>query len=320
MTRRAFTPEQDLQLAADYTAGATYRELAAQHGTSDIVIRSAVLRGGGVPRRNVRRSSWTDQSRPEALRMYRDGASVKDVSKHFAVRTAVISEMLAEAGEELHPGGKPHPSLRTEDQCRDAAARYGAGASLSALAEHYRCSVPAVAGAIERGGGAIRPSGQTKIWSDEVIAWAVSQYEGGRSEQSIADELGISQGAVSNRLIAEGVITRGPAPRGDKHHSWKGGRTVNDDGYVKVRPTAADLTVCTPDSNGYVLEHRLVMARALGRPLLPHPTETVHHKDGDHGHNDLSNLQLRRGNHGIGVVLQCRSCGSHDVEAVEIAD
>ena len=41
---------------------------------------------------------------------------------------------------------------------------------------------------------------------------------------------------------------------------------------------------------GIVAEHRLVMARKLGRPL--HRKELVHHKDGNRLNNEEGNLQL----------------------------
>jgi hypothetical protein len=74
---------------------------------------------------------------------------------------------------------------------------------------------------------------------------------------------------------------------------------------------------CMADSAGYVLEHRLEMARALGRPLSRQ--ETVHHIDGNKLNNKLTNLQIRFGKHGKGVALKCRCCGSADIVPAELA-
>lgn len=67
----------------------------------------------------------------------------------------------------------------------------------------------------------------------------------------------------------------------------------------------------------WVHQHRLVVARSLGRPLEAY--ETVHHINGDTRDNRLANLELRVKNHGKGVVLQCACCGSRDLRAVPLA-
>jgi hypothetical protein len=91
-------------------------------------------------------------------------------------------------------------------------------------------------------------------------------------------------------------------------------RVQEASGYFRVRAPEHP----NADQNGYVLEHRLVMSRLLGRPLLP--TETVHHINGDRGDNRSENLQLRSGNHGKGVQLRCQGCGGHDIVPVPLSE
>jgi hypothetical protein len=66
------------------------------------------------------------------------------------------------------------------------------------------------------------------------------------------------------------------------------GRTLHGDGYILVLCPPEFITMAT--STNYVLEHRLVMARHLGRPL--EKGEVVHHRNGIKIDNRLENLRL----------------------------
>lgn len=80
--------------------------------------------------------------------------------------------------------------------------------------------------------------------------------------------------------------------------SWKGGRQDNGDGYILVKLQPDDVFRPMADKRGYILEHRLVMARSLNRPLQP--WEIVHHKNGIRDDNRIQNLRLTvRGSHNI---------------------
>lgn len=93
-----------------------------------------------------------------------------------------------------------------------------------------------------------------------------------------------------SRTRKERVIPRGPA-----HPRWKGGYKTDSGGYRLVPVeylSEAEKALAEPMKTkaGYVMEHRLVVARRLGRPLKRN--EIVHHKNGTKDDNRDENLEV----------------------------
>ncbi len=94
---------------------------------------------------------------------------------------------------------------------------------------------------------------------------------------------GITKGYLSEEVRQRTGVKR----RGSRNPSWKGGRTKGKDGYVYVWVSPEDFFHPMTHKKNRVSEHRLVMAKYLGRCLLP--WEVVHHKGTHFPHDSMEN-------------------------------
>lgn len=153
--------------------------------------------------------------------------------------------------------------------------------------------------------------------TDEIREKVISSYVAGGTTQSSAKACGISTGSAFKILKAAGVMkTNGEAHRGLKkspeecrrignmrrgtHHSEEakrkiseahkihraGHKKIRDDGYIEIYyPDHPDST-----ADGYVMEHRLIMEKEIGRRLKK--DEVVHHINHIRTDNRIENLKL----------------------------
>lgn len=143
-----------------------------------------------------------------------------------------------------------------------------------------------------------------------------AMYRAGDNIIEIVRSFGVDRKTLSN------VRRRQNEPRrpmiklsGPAHWNYKGGRSISGP-YIRVLLPSNSVYSSMTDVNGYVAEHRLIVAQNIGRCLTDE--ETVHHIDGNKHNNAIDNLQLRAHNHGSGQVRVCLSCGSHNIGSKEV--
>jgi hypothetical protein len=124
---------------------------------------------------------------------------------------------------------------------------------------------------------------RNKVWR--------KKYSGGRAIWHACLDCGKQRWVQLTKGKPVSLRCHSCATKGDKNYHWKGGINKHSAGYILIQLKPSDFFYSMAEIKGhYVLEHRLVMAKHLGRNL--HSWEIVHHKNHIRDDNRIENLQL----------------------------
>lgn len=287
-----------------YRSGLNTRQVGIRLGVTADTVRRA-LRRQGIPIRDGRTVPVDDKAIAD---LYQEGQTVDSIARQLGLSLFVVRGSLERSGISRRESADYR---RIPVDPERVVALYHETRSSNRVAEALGVPQQAVLQVLHERG--VRTRKRLYKLSEAEEQKAVSLYRSGRTVRQVIKQLGVPERAVraSFRRLGITASDRGTADGPRRVRMGKDGT------YLGVRVDDSDPMAVMRQAGGLIAEHRLVMARHLGRPLLP--GETVHHINNDGHDNRIENLQLRVGQHGRGYVLQCGDCGSHRIQPARLA-
>lgn len=305
---RVLNEKQTQEALRRYEAGESARSISLSMGCKSSKPVQQLLKERGVYRARVF-GGFSDKEQDDLVARYEARESVESIARSYDCNRAPVVTILKRRGAYR---AQRYQGFTPEERDR-VVALYRGNTTTAAIAREFNCAHSTIDRMLQRLGEWKAPTSLERVGSRFTMKQKramVTSYESGKSIYKIGKKFGATPQAVWSILKAAGVEFRDKA--------WRGGRVTATGGYVAVAAAPTDeIASAMATVTGYVLEHRLVMARSLGRPLTR--AESVHHINGDKRDNRLENLQLRMGAHGNGVRLGCLDCGSHNVKPLPLS-
>jgi len=269
------------------------------------------MESGMESRRAWGRRTEHTVSDEEIIASYNRTHSGNATAKELGINWKTVYAVLERAG--IQRDGlniyRQNAAFFDNEKAAQLRAEYESGVHIAELSRRYNVKPLAIRSAIKRAGGKVEKV--LPLATAEQEQEIVTMFKRGMSRFQISNRLGRSYPFIGRILKRHGLTALGKVR--EAHHNWKGGVLITEDGYRRVLVLPEDVPL---SDRQYALEHRLVMARHLGRPLKRY--ETVHHINGDRLDNRIENLQLLHGKHGKGQALICNHCGSNDIAESEL--